>query len=93
MERPMRNYRQLEKRFLADCRAYLEERADARLEEIAEYESRYVFRTRTFASAYLEMLKAKYEKCDGDDEDDFERFMREEVEQRELSDQNETLPF
>ena len=66
---------------MAECRAYLKERADARMAQIERYESRYVYVSTKLEDAYTAMLRAKYER--NDIEDDLERFMREEIERHE----------
>ena len=89
----MRDYRKLEEQFLVECRAYLNERADAQMAQIAQFEARHIHDSRALEDAYLEMLKTQYEQCDVDRNEDWERFMQEEIEQHEHENQIEDSIF
>jgi hypothetical protein len=53
----MRDYRELQEKFLTECKAHLNERADARMAEIATFESRCALLRRAHEEAYIEMIK------------------------------------
>jgi hypothetical protein len=87
----MRDYRLLEEKFMAECRAYLKERADARMTQIERYESRHVYVSTKLEDAYMAMLRAKYER--NDIEDNWEIFMRDKIERQEQDQEVETDIF
>ena len=68
-----RDFRVLEKRFLADAKAHLDECADRRLAEINSYQSRFAYDREKLHEAYFALLKAKY---DSHEDDEYESKMR-----------------